>query len=379
VEVFAVNTRKHRSLDTLIALGASLLVTTCACSARPAPGPSTCLRPEASPAGQVTDEKDVARLKELADARAQAKSEAGYRIGPDDLVEIRIPDLTDGSPGRDQIAANQGFGIIPAVAQAPVFRDGLRVDAFGNVSLPLIGSVKAEGLTPAELEVAIADRLRENGILRAPQVSAQVIEYRSRVVAVVGSVERPGLYPLTRPGATVSDMVWAAGGPTKDSGRVVEFAAAGQQPAHAEPIRIDMVAMLQATGSGDRALDPPVRPGDVITLSPAGSVLVDGWVARPGSYPVTRGLTLSGAIAAAGGDVFAGDRRRTTVSRIDGPYAHQPQTVNLDDIAGGRAADIPMTDGDVVHVPMSPTRIVPYGMWTLVRDLVRIGGTVLTF
>src|SRR5205807_101704 len=113
-----------------------------------------------------------------------------------------------------------------AVAAAPAVQ-GVRVNASGYVSLPQIGLVRAEGFTPTELEAEIARRLVEAGILRAPQVSVQIAEYRSRVVAVVGSVERPGLYPLTRPRATLSDLVWAAGGPTKDAGRVVEFVPVG--------------------------------------------------------------------------------------------------------------------------------------------------------
>jgi len=375
-----MKTRNHRSSRTAIALGAALVVVTGGCAARSRVVADRG-RPEAGAFAQVTDEQDVARLKELADARVEKRSDADYRIGPDDLIEVRIPDLTEVAVARESEASSRGVGFLPAVAQTPVFRDGLRVDAAGNITLPLIGSVHAEGETASGLEKRIADELRAKGILRAPQVSVQLVEYRSRVVAVVGSVERPGLYPLTRPGATVSDMIWAAGGPTKDSGRLVEFApvGAGERSSDSEPVRIDMVSMLHANGSGDRTLDPPVRPGDVITLSPAGSVLVDGWVARPGSYPVTRGLTLSGAVAAAGGDVFAANRHRATLSRLDGPAARKPMVVDLEAIAAGETADIPMTDGDVVHVPASPPRLVPWGMWVLVRDLVRIGGSVAAF
>src|SRR5207244_12717008 len=85
------------------------------------------------------------------------------------------------------------------------------------------------------------------------------------------------------------------------------------------PIRVDVELLLHAPVDHGRGINARVRPGDVITVSPAGSVLVDGWVQKPGSYPVTRGLTLSGAIAAAGGDMFASDRHHAAVERTLGP------------------------------------------------------------
>jgi polysaccharide export outer membrane protein len=224
------------------------------------------------------------------------------------------------------------------------------------------------------------------GILRRAQVSVQIVEYRSGVVAVVGSVERPGLYPLTRAHASVADLIWAAGGPSKDAGRVVEFAAADTQaparPGHPDaagtPLRLDLTVLMRAVGTGATARNPQVRPGDVISVAPAGSVLVDGWVDKPGSYPVTRGLTISGAIAAAGGRVFAADRHKVTVTRVVGSE-QRSFTVDLAALAGGTTPDVPISDGDVVYVPVAPTRVVPWGLWTVAREMVHVGGSVLLF
>ena len=340
--------------------------------------------------GALMTSADRARLEAVARARG-GPGDGGYRIGPDDLLDIRIPDLLDstGLPPRGPDADGQ---FVTVLRQSPVFQQGARVSAIGDITLPLLGMVRAAGLTPAELEAELARRLVAEGVLRRPQVSVMVAEYRSRVVAVVGSVERPGLYPLTRPAATVADLVWSAGGPNKDAGRIVDFVPVPESGAmppgaapdlarleHGEPISIDLEKLMHGTGVEALTLNPQVRPGDLISIAPAGNVHVEGWVEKPGSYPITRSLTLSGAVAAAGGHLFPADCARVTVKRALASGEQSTMTMDLDRIRQGVEPDLPMTDGDVVRLPASIPRMVPYGAWQLVTAIIHVGASVPLF
>jgi polysaccharide export outer membrane protein len=273
----------------------------------------------------------------------------------------------------------QGGTELPIVSGAPTFQQGLRVTASGHVNVPTLGLVPAAGRAPTELEAELARRLVAGGILRAPQPSVLVVEYRSRVVAVIGSVERPGLYPLTRAGATLADMVWAAGGPNREAGRVVQFTPAGEPGGDGSPLHLDLEVLLHPGANGAGMPSVPARPGDVISLEAAGSVLVDGWVQKPGSYPVTRGLTVGGAVAAAGGSVYAANRRQAIVKRVFGAGEDRFFVVDLEAVAHGLAPDMPVTDGDVVRLPASIPRLLPWGAWTVAREMIHVGGNVLLF
>src|SRR6185503_2349564 len=174
--------------------------------------------------GDLTTAKDRARLDVVIAARAHEPADDGYRLGPDDLLDIRIPDLLEASAAAAAAPRTApGSTEIPAVTGAPAFQQGIRVSADGHVNVPMLGAIPVTGLTTTGLEREIANRLIAGGILRKPQVNVLVAEYRSHVVAVIGSVERPGLYPVTRPGATLADLVWAAGGPNREAGRMIEF------------------------------------------------------------------------------------------------------------------------------------------------------------
>ncbi len=107
-----------------------------------------------------------------------------YRLGPGDRVRI----ITFG----DQDLSGQ-----------------FRIDSAGQITVPLLGSVHAGGLTEAELQIAIADQLVKLNIFKKPSVSIEILDYRP--IFVLGEVAKPGEYPY-QPGMTVLTAVAVAGG-----------------------------------------------------------------------------------------------------------------------------------------------------------------------
>jgi polysaccharide biosynthesis/export protein len=121
------------------------------------------------------------------------------------------------------------------------------VDASGRISFPLIGSVPARGLTPADLESAIAQKLR-GGFLREPQVSVEVELYRP--FFILGEVNQAGQFPYVN-GATIQTAVAIAGG----------FA----------PRAAQTYAQLTRSVNGELVtanvpINFPLRPGDTIVI-----------------------------------------------------------------------------------------------------------------
>jgi polysaccharide export outer membrane protein len=330
------------------------------------------------PLPMLVSPHDRERLRQVAYARRARDQGEDYVIGSDDLLEITIPDLS-GEPAGGPLPVDAE---VTPVASAPTYRQGLRVSGSGVITLPLIGSVHAAGRTPRELEQFIERGLIDGGLLRRPEVRVFVVEYRSRAVSVIGEVQRPGLYPLIGQAATISDMLWVAGGPTVNAGRIIEFAPAaargtGGGAPPGEPIRMDLEILMQRRGDG--ANDPLARAGDVVNVPPAGTVNVDGWVTTPGSYPITRNLTVAGAIAAAGGHLFPAKLGAVEILRTFGTGQQERIRVNMAAVKDGEANDVPVKDGDVVHVPKSLVRLLPWSAWHTAVSLVRIGGSVVLF
>jgi polysaccharide export outer membrane protein len=376
---------RNEWLARVPALLVALVLAGCGATRAPSPGDTAIT--------SLMSAKDQARLAAITQQRLAQRvdPDPGYRIGPDDLLEITIPDLIDATPYRRATTSPTLSPAVPSVEAAPVFRQGVRVSAMGDITIPQLGIIPAANSTAHGLETDIASRLRAAAILNEPEVTVTIVEHRSRVVAVVGSVQRPGLFPLTRPHATISDMIWASGGPSKEAGRIVQFTPATDPGARAvdgwaadapeavAPIRIDLEMLLRPGEPGLYDLNAPVRPGDVISVAPAGVVSVDGWVQKPGSYPVSRNLTLTATIAAAGGSSFPADRTRVTVKRALNATEEHFMTVDLQAVDERLAPDLPIIDGDVVYLPASGPRLVPWGIWQFFATIFRVGASVVAF
>lgn len=146
-----------------------------------------------------------------------------YRLGPGDTVRLT-------TFGEDQLTGE------------------FRVGANGMIAVPLLGDVHAAGLSPAELQAAVATGLKRKGLERDPNVAAEVVEYRP--IFVLGEVNKPGQYPY-QPGMTVVTAVAVAGGFTY---RAVQGYASVMRTAHGSAV--ESKALREAF----------VQPGDVITV-----------------------------------------------------------------------------------------------------------------
>jgi polysaccharide export outer membrane protein len=157
-----------------------------------------------------------------------------YQIGPTDLLQVTVFQ-------------------VPALS----FKE-IRVNASGNIEMPLIGSVRAAGRTPRQLGTDIAASLGER-YLRNPQVTVTVAEAASQKVTVDGAVAKPGVY-LMRGRTTLLQAVATAQGPSAvaDTSSVAVFR-------NTEAGRMVAVFDLSAIRRGE-ATDPVLLGDDVVVV-----------------------------------------------------------------------------------------------------------------
>jgi protein involved in polysaccharide export with SLBB domain len=124
--------------------------------------------------------------------------------------------------------------------------EGKLTDA-GTLIHPLLGEIKAAGLSVGELAVVVEKELKGRYLVD-PKVSINVLEYREYYVT--GEVQKPGAYHY-EPGLTVHKAVSVAGGFTQRASRTSIILTADKDPART---------------AKEVTLDTPVNPGDVLTI-----------------------------------------------------------------------------------------------------------------
>lgn len=188
-----------------------------------------------------------------------------------------------------------------------------RISEGGNISYPLLGTVKLGGLSVSDAEKKIADGLKNGNFLKQPQVSILLTSVKSNQVSVLGQVNRPGRYPLEAGSNRVSDLLAQAGGIVASQGSDI-IVVSGKR--NGKPFRkeIDFPQVFAASGSAE---DFILENNDAIWVDRAPYVYIYGEVLRGGAVRLERDMTLLQALATVGGLTQRGTAKGIKVHRRD--------------------------------------------------------------
>lgn len=287
------------------------------------------------------------RLNTLVSERAYLLEVGGsngtYAIGPGDVVQVDV----------------YGFSDLSSEAE---------VSSNGSLSLPLIGDINTKGRDLSDLKRLVTSRYAT--YVKNPRVDLAIKNYQSNRVSVIGEVQRPGMYPLKRNGQLLTELLSEAGGKNQvASNRLILLPApklrdhqlqnttinyTPPNSAGVSGVEVEMEALLGKIDQ--RPLLIPLVAGDTVVVPEAGNYEVDGEVQKPGSFTLTSGTSVIGAIAAAGGFTYSADVRKVEVIRDIGAGRKALATLNLEEVGLRGARDIRLRAGDLVRVPSEPGR-----------------------
>ncbi|RWY48075.1 polysaccharide biosynthesis/export family protein [Mucilaginibacter gilvus] len=122
------------------------------------------------------------------------------KINVSDILQINIstPDAITTAILNSSTAINTGQGGV----------SGYLVDETGSIKLPLIGSVKAEGLTKIQLASSITETLLSKQLAKVPIVNVRIVNFK---VTILGEVSRPGVIPVPNERITLPEALASAG------------------------------------------------------------------------------------------------------------------------------------------------------------------------
>jgi protein involved in polysaccharide export with SLBB domain len=237
---------------------------------------------------------------------------------------------------------------IELASDPPRTLPGVVIDGTGQVHMPMAGDVAIGSLGLTEAEKTLEAALKQYD--KFVQVTITLTEPRGQRATVLGAVVQQGNVTLI-PGARVTDVIAAVGGPLTSSadgipvmladlGGAVLIRGGSTQP----------VSIARAL-EGDPLHNVFIRPGDHIYVPPAfgRSVTVLGQVGAPRVLPHQVGLRLSQVLAMSGGVTVGADKGDIRVIRgsLEAPRVYQ---ASLADFVDGDVHDVSLQPGDIVFV-----------------------------
>ena len=236
-----------------------------------------------------------------------------YRVGPNDVLDIRI---NDSSSPQSTL-----FTITPA----------------GALEHPLlVEPLPVGGLTVDEISSRLEAELKRRALVDNPKVSVGVRDYASHAILVSGLVKDSGTKILRREAIPLYV--------------VIADAQALPEAARVNVVRSESNESFQIELGHATDMNLLVRPGDVITVLPNVTefVYIGGEVKSPGEKTYRRGLTLTQAIIAAGG--VTPKAKEARLGRDDGKGFLVVTRYKLKEIESGKEQDPLVKPGDRITI-----------------------------
>ena len=269
----------------------------------------------------------------VASAFAQQPADDRYRIGPGDVLDVRIYT-------RPQLS-----------------REAVRVEGNGMIRMPLIETeIQAACQTEGELAKEISTRYAK--YYKNLQVDVFIKEYHSRQVAVIGAVNDQSRFELQRR-VRLLELLTYAKGPSPRAGQTVNIVHSTSPSPCKQIDETDTSSVfssykLSDVLQGDPKSNPYVEPGDIVTLPEADQVYVVGNVFMPLTISLREPITLTRALAMAGG--LKQDTRKDKIRVLrqePGTTIRKEITVDLYAIEKKRSEDLALAPNDIIDVPTS--------------------------
>ncbi|MCM2316762.1 MAG: polysaccharide biosynthesis/export family protein [Thermoanaerobaculia bacterium] len=256
---------------------------------------------------------------------AAAQDFGEYRIGPKDLLDIKV-------------------------LEAPELNGERRVSDNGAVSLPLLGEVSVSGLTAAETRDRIGALLTSRYVQRA-NVTVSIKEFSNKPITVIGAVARPGSLSISGR-YHLLQVISAAGGLTANAGRKI-YVLRNSENGLSDTLEVRTSDLFE---SANPMWNIPIAASDVINIPAQSAVKIFclGEVKSPGQLTFDSGdrITLLAAISKAGGMT---DRASNTVkiTRRSADGKDSEIVVKYGAILKGRVTDPELKPDDVIVVEES--------------------------
>jgi polysaccharide export outer membrane protein len=256
-----------------------------------------------------------------------------YRIGPGDIIDIRIYN-------RPQLS-----------------REAVRVEGNGMIRMPLIeNEIQASCRTEGELAKEISTRYAR--YYKNLQVDVFIKEYHSKQVAIIGAVNEQSRFELQRR-VRLLELLTYAKGPSAKAGQTINIvhstaASPCKQTDDTDTSAAFSSYKLSDVLQGDPKSNPYLETGDIVTLPEADQVYVVGNVFMPLTIALKEPITLTRAIAMAGGLKQDTKKDKIRILRQEpGTSVRKEITVDLSAIEKKSSEDLALAPNDIIDVPTS--------------------------